>query len=192
MFRSLSAKKTPRKQRKLFPFLNEKGNMLVFYVLMMPVFLGAVGLAVDTANIAAVRTSLQLSADAATQGAVAASPDQPGGIPRYPDAYSAEQRAIQIYDNNRFGMSQSKGAQNPIPLLKCQTSATGGGTLIIPSTSHCGFTITNFQYNPSGPTNGYLTMTVQEKANTIFLQVLGFKDLTYTITSTARLTNTYN
>jgi hypothetical protein len=52
----------------------------------------------------------------------------------------------------------------------------------------------SFSYSTSGGANngGYLTMTVQEKADTIFMQFLGINELTYTITSTARLTNTYN
>lgn len=175
-------------------FLNEKGNILIFYIFMMPIFLGAVGLAVDMANVAAVRASLQASADAATQGTVALSKNQASGKPRFTSTDEAQQAAVKLYDANRSGMSgNSSRYKEGIPLLKCQT-ASAGGTLVTPTGSHCGFTLSEFKYSSNGGLNngGYLTMTVKEKANTIFLQVLGMKELTYTITSTARLTNTYN
>jgi Flp pilus assembly protein TadG len=178
-------------RRKLFPFLNEKGNMLVWYVFMFPVFLGAVGLAVDVANVAAVRTSLQVSLDAATQGTVALSKNQATGKPRFTSTALAQAEAIQLYDANRSGMSKAGLYKEGIPFLLCQTSKSGSGTLINPSSSHCGFTLTSFKYSGTGglKNGGYITMTVQEKADTIFMQFLGFDDLTYTITSTARLTN---
>lgn len=181
-------------RRKLFPFLNEKGNMLVWYVMMLPVFIGAVALAVDVANITAMRTSLQLSADAATQGAVALSKNQASGKPRYNTAHEAQTEAIKLYDANRSGMSRAdERYKESIPLLKCQNTASEG-VIVKPPYSGCGFTLTEFKYSPSGGLNkgGYVTMTVQEKAHTIFLQFLGMDELTYTITSTARLTNTYN
>lgn len=162
---------------------------------MLPVFIGAVALAVDVANITAMRTSLQVSADAATQGTVALSKNQASGKPRFTSATEAKQAAIKLYDANRSGMSQADSRyKESIPFLKCQTSkASSTGTLVIPN-SGCGFTLTEFKYSSTGGLNngGYVTMTVQEKADTIFLQFLGMNELTYTITSTARLTNTYN
>lgn len=170
--------------------------MLIWYVFMLPVFIGAVALAVDVSNITAMRTSLQLSADAATQGTVALSKNQTGGKPRFDSDMDAEQSAINLYDANRSGMAKAGSRyKESIPFLKCQTSpSTSKGTLIIPPNSRCGFTLTDFRYSSDGGLNngGYITMTVQEKADTIFLQFLGMKDLTYTITSTARLTNTNN
>lgn len=187
---------SPRKVRKVFPFLNEKGNMLIWYIFMLPVFIGAVALAVDVANITSMRTSLQVSADAATQGTVALSKNQTSGKPRFNSTAEAEQAAINLYDANRSGMAKAGSRyKEGIPFLKCQTSkSTSLGTLITPPNSGCGFTLTEFKYSSVGGLNngGYITMTVQEKADTIFLQFLGMKDLTYTITSTARLTNTYN
>lgn len=193
MFRQKkTAAGSPEKKRRRF--LNEKGNMLVWYVMMFPVFIGAVALAVDVANITAVRASLQVSADAATQGAVSMSQNQANGKPRYLSAVDAKNQAVMLYDANRTGMSKAGSVKEGIPFLKCQTSSTDEGTLITPPNSHCGFTMVSFQYSPSGELNkgGYLTMTVQEKADTMFMHFLGLDDLTYTITSTARLTNTYN
>lgn len=195
MFRNKKATpKTQKGRRKLFPFLNEKGNIVVFYVMMMPVFMGAVALAVDFANVTAVRASLQVSADAATQGTVALSKNQAYGKPRFTSSADARAAAIKLYDANRSGMSQAGNIyKEGIPFLKCQTSKSGDGALVNPN-SHCGFTLTEFKYSSNGGlgNGGYVTMTVQEKADTIFLNFLGFDDLTYTITSTARLTNTYN
>ena len=189
-------KTNPEGRRKLFPFLNEKGNMLIWYIFMFPVFCGAVGLAVDVANVAAVRASLQVSADAATQGTVALSKNQGSGKPRFASANEAQAAAIKLYDANRSGMSQAGSRyKEGIPFLKCQTAKAGTtGTLVNPSSSRCGFTLTEFKYSSTGGLNngGYLTMTVKEKANTIFLKFLGMNELTYTITSTARLTSTYN
>lgn len=192
MFR---AKKTETKRhRKLFPFLNERGNILVWYVMMFPVFLGGVGVAVDFANVTAVRVSLQASLDAAAQGTVALSKNQASGKPRFTSAALAQSEAIKLYDANRSGISQAGRVKEGIPFLICQTTKTGSGTLVTPSGSRCGFTLTSFKYSGTGAgsPNDYLTITVKEKADTIFLKILGFDDLTYTITSTARLTNTYN
>lgn len=178
---------------KIFPFLNEKGNMLIWYIFMLPVFIGAVALAVDVSNITAMRTSLQLSADAATQGTVALSKNQTSGKPRFNSLAEAQQSAINLYDANRSGMAKAGRVKEGIPFLKCQTvRANNTGTLIIPPNSGCGFTLTEFKYSSTGGLNngGYVTMTVQEKADTIFLHFLGMNDLTYTVTSTARLTNT--
>lgn len=197
-FKMSAPKNTNAKRNKklLFPFLNEKGNMLIWYIFMLPVFIGAVALAVDVANITAMRTSLQVSADAATQGTVALSKNQASGKPRFNSASEAQQSAIKLYDANRSGMAKAGSRyKESIPFLKCQTSkASSSGTLITPPNSGCGFTLTEFKYSSTGGLNngGYVTMTVQEKADTIFLQFLGMNDLTYTITSTARLTNTYN
>lgn len=170
--------------------------MLVWYIFMMPVFMGAVALAVDVSNITAMRTSLQVSADAATQGTVALSKNQASGKPRFNSSTEAKQAAIKLYDANRSGMAKADSRfKESIPFLQCQTSkASSTGTLVTPTTSKCGFTLTEFKYSSTGGLNngGYVTLTVQEKADTIFLQFLGMKDLTYTITSTARLTNTYN
>lgn len=193
MFRTKNP--TTTGHRKLFPFLNEKGNMLVWYIMMLPVFVGAVALGVDVANITAMRTSLQVSADAATQGTVALSKNQASGKPRFNNSYEAQAAAIKLYDANRSGMAQAdKKYKESIPFLKCQTSKSGTGVLVTPPNSHCGFTLTEFKYSSNGGLNngGYITLTVQEKADTIFLQFLGMNELTYTITSTARLTNTYN
>lgn len=191
-----SKKTNPKKVRKILPFLNEKGNMLVWYIFMMPVFMGAVALAVDVSNITAMRTSLQVSADAATQGTVALSKNQASGKPRFNSATEAKQAAIKLYDANRSGMAKADSRfKESIPFLQCQTSKAGSaGTLVTPPNSKCGFTLTEFKYSSTGGLNngGYVTMTVQEKADTIFLQFLGMDELTYTITSTARLTNTYN
>ena len=170
--------------------------MLVWYIFMMPVFMGAVALAVDVSNITAMRTSLQVSADAATQGTVALSKNQASGKPRFTSSTEAKQSAIKLYDANRSGMAKADSRfKESIPFLQCQTSkASSAGTLVTPPNSKCGFTLTEFKYSSTGGLNngGYVTLTVQEKADTIFLQFLGMKDLTYTITSTARLTNTYN
>lgn len=163
---------------------------------MLPVFIGAVALAVDVSNITAMRTSLQLSADAATQGTVALSKNQTNGKPSFNSIEEAEQSAINLYDANRSGMAKAGSRyKEGIPFLKCQKDrANHIGTLIIPPNSACGFTLVSFNYSPTGSLNngGYITMTVQEKADTIFLHFLGMNDLTYTITSTARLTNTNN
>lgn len=182
------------KNRKLFPSLNEKGNILIWYVFMLPVFVSAVGLAVDFSNVSAMRSSLQLSADAATQGTVALSKNQTKEKPRFTSVTEAKKVAIDLYDANRSGMSKAGQVKESIPFLKCQTKKSGEGKLVIPSNSNCGFTLSSFEYSPNGGLKGggYLTMTVQEKADTIFLRFLGMNDLTYTITSTARLTNTYN
>lgn len=187
---------TQKTRKRIFPFLNEKGNILIWYIFMLPVFIGGVALAVDVANITAMRTSLQLSADAATQGTVALSKNQASGKPRFTSSSEAKASAIKLYDANRSGMSKA-GSQykESIPFLKCQTvKASSAGTLVTPPNSGCGFTLTEFKYSSTGGLNngGYITLTVQEKADTIFLQFLGMNDLTYTITSTARLTNTYN
>lgn len=194
MFRHKETTSVSSPQKKRKGFLNEKGNMLVWYVMMFPVFIGAVALAVDVTNIAAVRASLQVSADAATQGAVSMSQNQANGKPRYVSTVDAKNQAIMLYDANRSGMSKAGRYKEGIPFLKCQTSSTGNGSLVTPSNSHCGFTMVSFEYSPDGglKKGGYLTMTVQEKADTMFMQFLGLDDLTYTITSTARLTNSYN
>lgn len=194
-FRTFSVEERERTNSR-FPFLNEKGHMLVWYLMMFPVMMAGVGLAVDTANVASMRASLQVSADAATQGTVAMSKNQGSGKPRFSSTAEAKEQALLLYDANRSGMSQAGVKQKEgIPFIICQTATNKGkGSLVTPKGSKCGYTLTEFKYSTTGGINngGYLTMTVQEKADTIFLQFLGFDDLTYTITSTARLTGTYN
>jgi hypothetical protein len=177
---------------------NERGNMLIWYIFMMPVFLAAVGLAVDMSIVASTKASLQTSLDAATQGTIALSKNQTSGKPRMS---SAEARAsvIKLYDANRSGIYADKKTEG-VPFLKCKYSGTG---VVSGPQSGCNFIVTKFAYNSNGglrnadqgglrsQRDGYLTVTVQEKANTLFLHMLGFNNLTYTITSTARLTNTY-
>lgn len=202
LFKRLKTKRlkiVDSKKKKRFVFLNEKGNILIWYLMMFPVFMGGIGLAVDVSNIAAMRASLQASADAATQGAVSMSQNQASGKPRFNTTAEAQSAVIKIYDANRSGMSQAGRQKESIPFLKCNdfTLEKGEafmGTPIKPPISKCGFILKSFTYSTTGGPNngGYLTVTVQEKADTIFLQFLGFDDLTYTITSTARLTNTYN
>lgn len=170
--------------------LNERGN-LGWWIVMMPVFLAAMGMAVDMANVQAVRTTLQSSLDSATQGAVANSQNQASGKPRYLNSNDARKEVLRLYDINRTGLNDGKRVKDGIPFLICQKSGT---KVVIPDNSKCGFKVTDFKYHSSGGLDkgGYLTVTVQEKADTIFLKILGFEDLTYTFTSTARLTNTHN
>lgn len=191
IFRKKESNSTDKKR---YAFFNEKGNILVWYVFMIPIFIGGIGLAVDVANMSAVKSSLQVSLDAATQGTVALSKNQSKGKPRFSTSSAAQAQAVRLYDTNRSGMSKAGYQKEGIPFLMCQKSKTGEGKLVIPSGSKCGFTLSSFSYNPNGglKNGGYVTMTVSEKADTIFLQALGFDDLTYTVTSTARLTNTYN
>lgn len=192
MFSTIKRKKS--RELKRFGFLNERGNILIWYVFMIPVFVGGIGLAVDMTNVTAVRTSLQLSLDAATQGTVALSKNQTSGKPRFLTKSQAQAEAVKLYDLNRTGMSKAGQVKEGIPFLQCQTKKTGSGTRIVPSGSKCGFTLSSFNYHGNGglKNGGHITMTVTEKADTMFLGMLGFDDLTYTITSTARLTNTYN
>ena len=172
---------------RLRPRTNERGNMLVWYIFMMPVFLSAVGLAVDTSIMASTKSSLQTSLDSATQGTLALSKNQTdGGKPRM-TTVEAQQSVIRLYDANRSGIYADRTNSEGIPFLKCQA---GGNAPV----SKCGFLIKEFKYSGSGnlAAGDYLTVTVQEKADTIFIQFLGFDDITYTMTSTSRLTNSYN
>lgn len=176
----------------------ERGNVLVFYVMMFPVFLALIGLAIDGSVIASTQAQLQSSLDAAVQGTVALSKNQTGtsNQPRlsYAEAHAS---VVKLYDSNRSGMySDRANRSESIPFLQCQTSSPSGGSvdLIEPGPiSHCGFTMLPISYSPTGSlkNGGYLTVTVKEKASTIFLQFLGINDLTYTVTSTARLTQSY-
>lgn len=179
-----------RLRNRFKPDLNERGNMLVWYVFMTPVFLGAVGLAIDASLMASTASSLQTSLDAATQGTVSLSKNQASGKPRL-STTEARNSLIRLYDANRSGMYSDRSNSEGIPFLICQNS---GANTVRGSASNCGFKLTEFRYSPNGglSNGGYLTVTVQEKADTIFLQVLGFNDLTYTVTSTSRLTNSFN
>jgi Flp pilus assembly protein TadG len=171
--------------------LNEKGNMLIWYIFMMPVFLAAVGLAVDTSIVSSNRASLQTSLDAATQGTTALSKNQTdGGKPRLTNA-QARASVIKLYDANRSGIYADRAKSEGVPFIICQP---GGGSVVVAPSSKCNFKITTFSYSTNGQlaNGGYLTVTVQEQANTVFLKFLGIDTLTYTITSTSRLTNTFN
>lgn len=172
---------------RLRPQLNERGNILVWYVFMMPVFLSAVGLAVDTSIMASTKSSLQTSLDSATQGTLALSKNQTDGAK--PRLTSAEARAsvVRLYDANRSGIYADRSNSEGIPFLICQ----GGNNAPV---SKCGYALTGFKYSAAGAlaTGDYLTVTVQEKADTIFLSFLGMDNITYTVTSTSRLTNSFN
>ncbi len=188
------------KTRKVFSNVkersNEKGSILVFYVLMFPVFLALAGVAIDGSIVASTQAQLQSALDAATQGTVALSKNQTGTSNRPQLTYNeAKQNVVRLYDANRSGIYSDRSNSESIPFLQCQTSAPeGGATLQTAPQSNCSFAMYPIKYSPTGnlANGGYLTVTVQEKADTIFLQFLGINHLTYTITSTARLTESYN
>jgi hypothetical protein len=168
--------------------LDDKASMLIWYFLMTPVFISAVGLAIDGSIMAATKSGLQTSLDAATQGTVALYENQKdGGQPTLSQA-EATQSIIRLYDANRRGTYSGAKATDGVPFIICQ----GAGAVSAPS--GCGFIIKDVKYSREGSltNNGYLSVTVEEKADTIFLGFLGYDDMTYTVTSTARLTNTYN
>lgn len=171
----------------------EKGTILIWYVMMFPVLLAFAAIAIDTSMIYSTRTQLQASLDAATQSTTAMSQNQEGGTPQL-SQNEARDLVLRLYDANRTGLYDNRNTTQ-IPFLQCQESPVRGGTLVVVNTgSGCGFTLSEFRYSPTGSlaNGGYLTVTVQEKAETIFLHVLGFDDLTYTITSTSRLTESFN
>ena len=170
----------------------EKGTILIWYVMMFPVLLAFAAIAIDTSMIYSTRTQLQASLDAATQSTIAMSQNQEGGSPRL-SRDEARNLVLRLYDANRSGLYDNRNTAQ-IPFLQCQESPISGGTLVVVNSgSACGFTLSDFRYSPTGAlaNGGYLTVTVQEKADTIFLHILGFNDLTYTITSTARLTESF-
>lgn len=183
-----------QKLKKIKSYLNENGNILVFYIFMFPVFFGAVGLAVDMSNVASMRSSLQASLDTATQGTLSESQNQTSGKPKFASAAAAKAETLRLYDMNRDGMSNAGRVKEGIPFLKCQTTPASSGATLVKPASNCPFTMTEFKYSTTGGLNGggYITITVQEKADTLFLKMIGITDLTYSISSTARLTNSYN
>jgi len=170
--------------------LDDKASMLVWYLLMMPVFISAVGLAIDGSIMASTKSGLQTSLDAATQGTVALYKNQQdGGQPTLSQG-EARSSIISLYDANRRGTYAGAKATDGVPFIKCQ----GGGSSAVSAPSGCGFVLKDVKYSREGnlTNNGYLSATVEEKADTIFLRFLGVDEITYTVTSTARLTNTYN
>lgn len=181
----------------------ERGNVLVFYVMMFPVFLALTGLAVDGSIVASTQAQLQSSLDAAVQGTVALSKNQTGTGENPRLTYlEAKQNVVRLYDSNRAGMYSDRSSNTgSVPFLQCQTYERGETgslpsiNLIEPGPiSQCGFQMLPISYSQNGSlrNGGYLTVTVREKASTIFLQFIGINDLTYTVTSTARLTQSYD
>jgi hypothetical protein len=170
---------------KYSPQNTEKGNMLIWYVFMMPVFLSFVGLAVDFSIAVSSRTGLQASLDAATQGTVALSKNASSGKPRLSDS-EARASVVNLYDRNRSGVYAQKGENGGVPFMTCRGTTPG-------PVSGCAFNIADFKYKTDGglqnTNDGYLSVTVKEEVDTIFLSFLGMDSITISINSTARLSS---
>lgn len=170
--------------------VKETGNVVVFYVIMFPIFFGAFGLAVDTTVATYTRSSLQSNLDAATQSALsrAFNPGIGGNTTSNPKviAATAKTDTLDVYDTNRAPAGEQ-------PFVTCQTSPTivegvsGSPSLIKPTKTNCGFTLYSFNLSSSGR-NAVIEATVVEKSKTLFLTYLGFPEFTYVIKSEARIT----
>lgn len=174
----------------------ERGNLLIFYVMLIPVFIALLAIAVDTQAAFSTRDNIQSAVDASTQGTLALSKNRTDGNQPSLTQEEARNAFVNLYDMNRAG-TNTNGRK--IPFIVCQTSnnAVELRGLEIPA-SNCGFTVSRFSYSPAtrvgaSHTGSYLTVTIQERVSTIFLHTLGtrFDDLTHTVSSSSRLTNSW-
>lgn len=163
---------------------------VTFAILLTPLFLALFGFAVDIAALQQNMSSLQTSADAASQSVISQSQNSYQSNRPGMSSATARSNFITYYDANRFVGSNSNGATSAnVPLLKCQGTGVTGGTV----KSGCGFKITSFQYSNSGAlANGNnIAVSVQEKSGTMFVRMFGIKEFTYNINTTARLTQSF-
>lgn len=176
----------------------ERGNSLVVYVLWMPLLFGSFGVAVDGAIGIYTNSTLQSAMDTGTQSALsrATNPGTGGNTTANPQltTNNAHNYFIQLYDANRT----DTGANNKNPFLICQTSAAAMDTgdsyakLITSAPSHCGWTENSFTYDQNQARKTIdLTTRVTEKSAPVFIHVLGIKQVTYHLTSSARVTYAY-
>lgn len=183
---------TERKQHR------EKGNSLVVYVLWMPLLFGSFGVAVDSAIGIYTNSTLQSAMDTGTQSALsrATNPGTGGNTTANPQLTStnAHNYFIQFYDANRT----DTGSNNKNPFLICQTSVAPKDTgdsyakLITNAPSRCAWTENSFSVaqNQSKKTID-MTTRVTEKSAPVFIHILGIKQVTYHLTSSARVTYAY-
>lgn len=171
----------------------ERGNSLVFVVLLMPVFFACFGFAIDIAAATMTTSSLQTNLDSATQSVVSQSRNAYANNRPGLSATEARNNMIAYYDANRLsGYKNVNKTSNNNPFLLCQGVAVAPYNIALPSS--CGFKVTSFQYSNTGNLAGgaNIRVTVTEKSNTMFLRLIGITELDYSISSDARLGQTFN
>jgi Flp pilus assembly protein TadG len=155
----------------------------ILWFMLMPLFLGLMGLGIDVAAANYTKSSLQSALDTATQSAISASRNPPTGTTPQLTSDQARQLIYQIYDTNRY-------ASGKAPFLKCQgpngVPWTEGQTRVTPP-SGCGFTLKAYGYTGANGRNA-VNITITEYSSTTFLRFLGINTQKYEIASKAELT----